>query len=432
MIPILEYRTGETPERLSAILTRGESALRDVRDAVVRVLNDVRADGDAAVSRYTQEFDDADLAPAEFAIPLEECRAALDGLDPDLRGAMERAAGNIRRFHEHQRRTSWFVPDGDGVILGKRYTPVDAAGLYVPGGRTAPLFSSLLMAVIPAKVAGVERIVVVTPPSIDGRPHDGILAAAALVGVDELYRIGGIQAIGALAYGTECVAPVDVVVGPGTAWTQAAKKEVYGTVGIDMIAGPSEIVVIADETANPAWIAADMLSQAEHGSGMEASVAVVTDAGLATQITAEVEGQTASLPRQETVRNALERYGAVFVVADLDAACELTNRIAAEHVEVHTADPWALVDRIRHAGAIFLGGASSEPVGDYYAGTNHILPTGRAARFASSVGVDDFMKSSSLVAYTQTRLDKTADDIAALAEAEGLLAHARAVTARRG
>ncbi len=430
VIPILEYRTGETPERLSEILTRGESALREVRDAVVRVLNDVRGEGDAAVSRYTHEFDDAELIPADFAIPLDECRAALEGLDPALRGAMERAADNVRRFHEHQRRTSWFVPDGDGVILGKRYAPVDAAGVYIPGG-TAPLFSSLLMAAIPAKVAGVERIVVATPPSIDGRPHDGILAAAALVGVEEVYRVGGIQAIGALAYGTERIAPVDVIAGPGNAYVQAAKKEVYGTVGIDMIAGPSEIVVIADETANPAWIAADMLSQAEHGSGQEASVAIVTDPGLAARIVAEVEGQTASLPRQETVRNALERYGAVFVVADLVAACELTNRIAAEHVEVHTANPWALVDRIRHAGAIFLGGASSEPVGDYYAGTNHILPTGRAARFASSVGVDDFLKSSSLVAYTRARLDKTADDIAALAEAEGLLAHARAVAARK-
>ena len=429
MIPIIPYSTGETPDRLTAILSRGDTAADSVRESVERILNDVRTNGDDALVQYSREFDKAELRPDQFRIPLSECRDALENLEPALREAMEAAAANIRRFHEHQRRTNWFVNDGDGVMLGKRYTPVDAAGVYIPGG-TAPLFSTMLMAVIPAVVAGVERIVVMTPPSNGGMPHSAMLAAAALVGATEVYRVGGVQAIGALAYGTETIRPVDVIVGPGNAYVQQAKKEVYGTVGIDMIAGPSEIVVIADESANPAWIAADMLSQAEHGSGLEAAVAIVTDTALAEHVVAEVQRQAAELPRKETVDRALERFGAVFVVPDLATACELTNRIAAEHVEIQTRDPWALVDGIRHAGAIFLGGAAAEPVGDYYAGTNHILPTGRAARFASSVGVDDFIKSSSLIAYTSERLAKTGPHIGALAEAEGLTAHARAVGIR--
>jgi len=429
VIPIIPYSTGETPDRLTAILSRGDTAADSVRESVERILNDVRTNGDDALVQYSREFDKAELRPDQFRIPLSECRDALENLEPALREAMEAAAANIRRFHEHQRRTNWFVNDGDGVMLGKRYTPVDAAGVYIPGG-TAPLFSTMLMAVIPAVVAGVERIVVMTPPSNGGMPHSAMLAAAALVGATEVYRVGGVQAIGALAYGTETIRPVDVIVGPGNAYVQQAKKEVYGTVGIDMIAGPSEIVVIADESANPAWIAADMLSQAEHGSGLEAAVAIVTNAALAERVVAEVQRQAAELPRKETVDRALERFGAVFVVPDLATACELTNRIAAEHVEIQTRDPWALVDGIRHAGAIFLGGAAAEPVGDYYAGTNHILPTGRAARFASSVGVDDFIKSSSLIAYTSERLAKTGPHIGALAEAEGLTAHARAVGIR--
>lgn len=430
MIPIISYAAGETPDRLRAILSRGETAADSVRDVVNRILNDVRTDGDDALVRYSREFDSVELRPDQFRIPLSVCQEAWGELDPALREAMEAAAANIRRFHEHQRRTNWFVNDGDGVMLGKRYTPVDAAGVYIPGG-TAPLFSTMLMAVIPAVVAGVERIVVMTPPSHGGMPHPAILGAAALVGATEVYRVGGVQAIGALAYGTETIRPVDVIVGPGNAYVQQAKKEVYGTVGIDMIAGPSEIVVIADESANPAWIAADMLSQAEHGSGLEAAVAIVTDAALAKRVVEEVQRQAAELPREATVDRALERFGAVFVVPDLATACELTNRIAAEHVEVQTRDPWALVDGIRHAGAIFLGGAAAEPVGDYYAGTNHILPTGRAARFASSVGVDDFIKSSSLIAYTSERLAKTGAHIEALAEAEGLTAHARAISIRQ-
>jgi histidinol dehydrogenase len=302
-------------------------------------------------------------------------------------------------------------------------------GLYIPGG-TAPLFSTVLMAAIPAKVAGVGRVVMCSPPDPRGQVDKAILGAAALVGVDEVYRIGGVMAIGALAYGTATIRPVDKVVGPGNAYVQEAKKQVVGVVGIDMIAGPSEIVVIADESAEAAFVAADMLSQAEHGSGLEAALAIVTSQELAEDIAAELERQTAALPRQDAVRKALDRYGAIFVAADLATACELCDRIAPEHVEVQTADPWALLDRIHRAGAIFLGSASSEPVGDYFAGTNHILPTGGAARYASSLGVDDFLRSSSIVAYSAERLKKSAGDIVALAEAEGLKAHAGAIRRR--
>lgn len=429
MVPIIRYSAGQKPDRLQAILNRGEAATAQVRDSVRAVLDAVCTDGDAALVRFTREFDGVDIEAKSLAIPMSVCRAALDRLDRSLRDAMEAAAANIRRFHEHQRRTSWFVNEGDGVILGKRYTPVDAAGIYIPGG-TAPLFSSLLMAAIPAQVAGVERIVVVTPPGSGDAPHPAILAAAALAGVDEMYRVGGAQGIAALAYGTETISPVDVIAGPGNAYVQEAKKEVYGIVGIDMIAGPSEIVVIADATANPAYIAADMLSQAEHGSGLEAAIAIVTSESLAQQVSSELQQQSESLRRDEMVERALREYGAIFVVDSLDAACELASHIAAEHVEIQTEDPWSLVDRIRHAGAIFLGNASAEPVGDYYAGTNHILPTGGAARFASSVGVDDFVKSTSLIAYSDRKLRATGSHIVTLAEAEGLDAHARSVSIR--
>jgi histidinol dehydrogenase len=430
MIPVLSYRTGETPDRLADILERADVTWDDaVERSVAELLADVRTRGDEAVIELTKKFDRAELTPKTLRVPVEECQRALDALDPSLRDALTAAIDNVRRFHEHQKRTSWSVDDGDGVILGKRFTPVDAAGLWVPGGA-APLISSLYMNAVPAQVAGVERIIMCTPPRPDGMVDPAMLATAALVGVEEVYRMGGVMAIGAMAYGTSTISPVDVIVGPGNQYVQAAKKAVIGTVGIDMVAGPSEIVVIADETARADWIAADMLSQAEHGSGFEASVAIVTSEELALQIVAEIEKQTNERSRDKTIRTAIERFGGVFVVENLETACELSNRIAPEHLEVQTADPWALVDHIRHAGAIFLGAASTEPVGDYYAGTNHVLPTGRAARFASSLSVDDFVKSSSIVSYTAKRLTKTASDIMAIAHAEGLDAHAHAAGIR--
>ncbi len=428
-IPCIPYRTGDSPERLAAVCARGDSASAAIRASVSTVLEAVRTRGDAAVVEYTEQFDHVRLSPEEFRVPMGVCEQALEELEPTLAEALRAAHENIRRFHEHHRPASWTVDDGDGVVLGKRYAPVAAAGLYVPGG-TAPLFSSVLMSVVPAKVARVPRVALCTPPSSAGLPSPATLAACALAGVDEVYRIGGIQAIAAMAYGTGTVAPVDVIAGPGNAFVQEAKRRLAGTVGIDMVAGPSEIVVIADETANPAWIAADLLSQAEHGSGAEASVAIVTSEGLGERIATEVDTQIRFLPRSAMAEKALNAYGTIFVVPDLQTACELTNRIAPEHVELHTADPWALVDSIRCAGAIFIGENSPEPVGDYYAGTNHILPTGRAARFASSVGVDTFLRATSLVAYTGQRLAKTAAHIVTLAEGEGLSAHARAAAIR--
>ena len=430
MIPVVRYEKGETPDRLAEILSRADTTWdAEVERSVAELLADVRARGDEAVIEHTARLDGVKLSPEMFRIPREAWRTALDELPDELLSALTKAIDNVRRFHERQKRTNWFIEDGDGVILGKRFLPVDAAGIWVPGS-VAPLISSFYMCAVPAKVAGVERIVVCTAPQKSGAVHPAMLAAAELCGVDEMYQMGGVPAVGAMAYGTDTVAPVDVIVGPGNQYGQAAKKAVLGTVGIDMIAGPSEIVIIADKTARPDWIAADMLSQAEHGSGFEASVAVVTSEELALRIVTEMERQTEECSRRETIRTALERFGAVFVVDDLDAACELSNRIAPEHLEVQTADPWALLDRIRHAGAIFMGEWATEPVGDYYAGTNHVLPTGRAARFASSLGVDDFVKSSSIVAYSRSRLTKEGGNVASIADAEGLEAHARAVRIR--
>jgi len=432
MIPVVRYEKGTTPDRLAKILARADTAWdAGVLSSVAELLADVKTRGDEAVSEHTARLDGVELSPEQFRIPREAMKTALDELPNELNAAIRKAIDNVRRFHEHQRRTSWFVEDGDGVILGKRYRPVDAAGIWIPGG-SAPLISTLYMCAIPAKVAGVERVVACTAPQKSGSIHPAMLAAAELCGVDEFYQMGGVLAVGAMAYGTDTVAPVDVIVGPGNQYVQAAKQAVVGTVGIDMIAGPSEVVVIADETANAEWVAADMLSQAEHGSGLEAAVAVVTDEALGSQIAEEVERQAAALSDPSSVAVSLGNYGTVFVAEDMDAACEVANRIAAEHLELHVADPWQLVESIRHAGAIFMGSHATEPVGDYYAGTNHVLPTGRAARFASSLTVDDFVKSSSLVAYTPTRLRNEGRNIVAIAEAEGLECHARAVQARLG
>ncbi len=432
MIPVVQYTAGETPDRLAKILARADTAWdAGVLSSVAELLRDVKTRGDDAVSEHTARLDGVELSPEQFRIPREAMARALDELPNALNAALRTAIDNVRRFHDNQRRPPWFVEDGDGVILGKVHRPVDAAGIWVPGGA-APLISTLYMCAVPAKVAGVGRVVVCTAPQKNGSAHPAMLAAAELCGVDEMYQMGGVLAVGAMAFGTDSVAPVDVVVGPGNQYVQAAKQAVVGTVGIDMIAGPSEVIVIADNTANPAWVAADMLSQAEHGSGLEAAVAIVTDTKLGQRIAEEVDRQSAALPYPESVAVSLENYGTVFVAEDMDAACEIANRIAAEHVELHVENPWELAQAIRHAGAIFLGGAAPEPVGDYYAGTNHVLPTGRAARFSSSLGVDNFMKSSSIVAYTGTRLAREGVNVIAIAEAEGLEAHARAVKVRLG
>ena len=425
---IVAYPSEPLADKIESILRRRIGVSDKVDEAVRQVLHQVRERGDQAVVEYTERFDGVSVGDGGYRMSPAALQAGLDGLDASLRSAMEAAVANIRSFHEHQRDKSWFVEDGDGVLLGKKVTPIDRLGICVPAGEV-PLFSSLLMCAIPAQIAGVGEICVVSPPQQDGQVHPVIAAAARLIGIDEVHAVGGAQAVGAMAYGTETVAPVDKIVGPGSPYTVAAQKQVFGLVGIPMLPGPSEIVDLADGDANPAYIAADLLSQAEHGWGV-ASVCITDSHALAEAVSAEVERQMETLPRADAVRAALEEYGAIAVVDSLDSGFELFNRIAPEHAELLVADPWKWLDQVRHCGAVFLGEAASEPVGDYFAGTNHVLPTNGAARYASSLGVGDFVKTTSVIAYTETRLRTTQATIARLARAESLEAHARAVEVR--
>ena len=425
---IVAYPSEPLADKIESILRRRIGVSDKVDEAVRQVLHQVRERGDQAVVEYTERFDGVSVGDGGYRMSPAALQAGLDGLDASLRSAMEAAVANIRSFHEHQRDKSWFVEDGDGVLLGKKVTPIDRLGICVPAGEV-PLFSSLLMCAIPAQIAGVGEICVVSPPQQDGQVHPVIAAAARLIGIDEVHAVGGAQAVGAMAYGTETVAPVDKIVGPGSPYTVAAQKQVFGLVGIPMLPGPSEIVVLADGDANPAYIAADLLSQAEHGWGV-ASVCITDSHALAEAVSAEVERQMETLPRADAVRAALEEYGAIAVVDSLDSGFELFNRIAPEHAELLVADPWKWLDQVRHCGAVFLGEAAGEPVGDYFAGTNHVLPTNGAARYASSLGVGDFVKTTSVIAYTETRLRTTQATIARLARAESLEAHARAVEVR--
>jgi len=381
------------------------------------------------VAEYTRRFDGVSLPPGGFRVPAKALDDARCAADPELMAAVAEAAANIRAFHERQRVNSWFMEDGDGVILGKKVLPIQRVGICVTGGQ-APLFSSLLMSAIPAQVAGVPEVCVVSPPRPDGRPHPAILGSAHLLGLTEVYALGGAQAVAALAFGTTTVKPVDKIVGPGSLYTVAAKQQVYGRVGIEMIPGPSEIVVLADEQADPRYVAADLLSQAEHGTGFEAVVCITPSASLAAQVQGEVGRQLARLPRAAEAGQALDHFGAVVVVPDLEVGIELLNRLAPELAELLVQEPWACLDRIKNAGALFLGPASTEPVGDYFAGTNHVLPTNGAARFASSLGVADFLKTTSIVAYTPARLAKVGEQITCMARAEGFEAHAEAVRLR--
>lgn len=430
MLEIVAYSIdGPVVGPLRAILDRRGKIPADIEAAVAAIVADVRTRGDAAVAEHTRRFDGASLAPGQFRVPAQALDDARQAADPELMAAIAEAAANIRAFHERQRVNSWFMEDGDGVILGRKVTPLRRVGLCVPGGA-APLLSSLLMTAVPAQVAGVDQICVVTPPQPSGLPHPDLLATARFLDLDEVYGIGGAQAVAALAYGTEAIRPVDKIVGPGGPYTVAAKRQVYGVVGIEMVPGPSEIVVLADGDADPAFVAADLLSQAEHGSGYEAAICITPCADLARRVQAEVAAQLRDLPRAEAAERALARYGVIVTVADLATGIDLANRIAPEHLELLVADPWSWLDRVRHAGAVFLGEASSQSVGDYFAGTNHVLPTNGAARFSSSLGLADFVKTTSIVSYSQARLRRTGGRIATLARAEGFEAHARAVEAR--
>lgn len=426
--PVIRLRPYRVPplsslaELLSAARAAGDAA---TRETVAAMLEAVRADGDAALRRFQLEFDGVDLAPAEWEVPPEVWEAARARLDPALRGALERAAARIRAFHEDQREASRSSLDDDGTLVGTRVLPLDVVGVCVPGG-TASYPSSVLMNVIPAVVAGVREIVAVTPP---GGTTDAVLAACAIAGVTRLFRIGGAQACAALAFGSATVPRVDKLVGPGNRWVAEAKRQLAGVVGIDMVAGPTEVLIVADDSALPAHVAADLLAQAEHDA--EASAWLVTpDEALVAAVERELEARLATAPRAEIARAALARHGAAVIVPDLATAITVVNRRAPEHLEllVRDADRW--LDAVRHAGAVFVGPFTPEPVGDYVAGPSHVLPTGGSARFASPLGVYDFVKRMSVVRYSAARLQRDADDIVTLARAEGLYGHAEAVRVR--
>jgi histidinol dehydrogenase len=425
----LSTRDRDFAARIEAFLAAQREAAEDVDRVVAAILADVCARGDAAVAEFTRRFDRVDLAPAAWRVGAGEIAAARTACAADALAALELAATRIEAYHRRQVPEGFRYVDECGVELGARWRPLDSAGLYVPGG-TAAYPSSVLMNAIPAKVAGVGRLVMVVPAP-DGRLNPLVLAAAARTGIDEIYRIGGAQAIAALAYGTETILPVDKIVGPGNAYVAAAKRRVFGTVGIDMIAGPSEILVVADRENDPDWIALDLLSQAEHDAASQ-SVLVTDDARFADQVVQAVETLLATLPRRAIAAESWQRHGAVIVVADWDEAATIVDRIAPEHLEIATAEPDRLAERVRHAGAIFLGRHTPEAIGDYVGGPNHVLPTARSARFSSGLGVIDFMKRTSLLRCSPASLDAIGPAAVTLARAEGLEAHALSVALRLG
>ena len=423
MIRILDWNQIDPEE----ILNRDIRAEEDVGAAVDGVIAAVRQRGDRALLEYTERFDGVKLTDLE--VTAAEIDAAWDALDDDFKTTLEQAADNIRRFHEKQVQNDFVLTDRPGIVMGQRYTPIRRVGVCVP--RSPEAFpSTILMNVIPARIAGVEEIIVVTPPDKHGAVSDSALAAAKIAGADRIFKVGGAQAVAALAYGTETIPAVDKIVGPGGIFVATAKRKVFGQVGIDMIAGPSEILVLSDGDSDPAWVAADMLSQAEHD--VCASAVLVTDSLLlAEAVQQELEKQLITLPRRDIAAKAIADNGKIIVTADLGAAVEAVNRIAPEHLELCVADPFALLPQIRNAGSVFLGRSAPEALGDYFAGPNHTLPTSGTARFSSPLGVDDFRKRSSFLYYTREALAEAAPRIAEFARREGLEAHARSALSRR-
>jgi histidinol dehydrogenase len=428
---IYHYPSRPAKQRVTRIVNRGLAFHKKDMAAVNRICKDVRKRGDQAVISYTKRFDSARMTLKAMRVSKKEFADAAQTVDRSFKRALNRAAVNIKRFHGQQLRRSWMQTDRPGTLLGQLIHPVDAAGVYVPGARggQTPLVSSVLMGVIPAKVAGVKQIAMVTPPTKGGGVSPHLLVAAKKAGVDAVYKAGSAWAIAALAYGTETIPKVDVIVGPGNIYVTLAKKILAGTVGIDMIAGPSEILIIADAGARPDFIAADLLSQAEHD--VLSSALLITDSQkLARATVKEIKGQLANLPRAEIAGESLAKYGAVIVVPNIAVAIEMANRIAPEHLELQTRDPLEVVGKIRNAGAVFLGDYTPEPVGDYIAGPNHVLPTAGTARFASALSVDNFIKKTSLIQYTKRAFEREAPDIIRLAEIEGLGAHAGSIKIR--
>lgn len=428
---IYHYPSPVAEKRVSAIVNRGLNFKQKDYQAVSRILEDVRRNGDDAVIKYANRFDAPKLTVDAIKVTAREMEAALKKVDRSFVRAMNRAASQIEVFHRQQVQQSWIDTRRPGTMLGQLVNPVDAAGVYVPGARggKTPLISTVLMTAIPAKIAGVEKLVMVTPSTRAGGVNPHLLAAAKKVGIKDIYKVGSAWAIGALAYGTDTIPRVDVIVGPGNIYVTLAKKIVAGTVGIDMIAGPSEVLVIADETASPAFVAADLLSQAEHD--VLSSAILVTDSRqTAKAVVAEIDKQLGTLARKDIARESIKKYGTMLVVDNLDAAVGLANRIAPEHLELQVKEPFDYLGQIRNAGAVFLGHYTPEPVGDYVAGPNHVLPTAGTARFASALSVDHFIKKTSIIHYSKKAFKKEAADVMRLAELEGLDAHVKSIKAR--
>lgn len=413
---------------LEDLLKRSPNQYEQYAQVVAGILNDVRENKDKALFAYTERFDKTVVTKETISVTDAEIEEAYQKVDASVIEVIRKAKANIEAYHEKQRQYSWFDTTDNGTILGQKVTPIGAAGVYVPGGKAA-YPSSVLMNVIPARVAGVGRIAMTTPPGRDGKVNPGTLVAAKEAGVTEIYKAGGAQAIAALAFGTESIPKVDKIVGPGNIYVALAKKAVYGHVSIDSIAGPSEILVLADETANPRYVAADLLSQAEHDE-LASAILITTSKELATKVSEEVDQFTAQLSRKEILTKSLENYGYIMVAETMEDAIDTANEIASEHLEIQTKDPFMVMTKIKNAGAIFIGEYSSEPLGDYMAGPNHILPTNGTAKFFSPLSVDDFVKKSSIISYSREALKPIYQDIITFAESEGLTAHANSIAVR--
>ncbi len=425
---IIELNERNKTNLLESLLKRSPNSYGEYEETVNEMIRQVRARGDEALFEYTQKFDGCRLTAETVKVSQEEIRQAYREVSPEFLEVMKKSAANITRFHEKQLHNSWFLPEENGTILGQKITPIAVSGVYVPGGK-APYPSSVLMNVLPARVAGVPRIIMTTPPGPDGKVNPNILAAADIAGVNEIYKAGGAQAIAAMAFGTESIPKVDKITGPGNIFVALAKKACFGYVSIDSIAGPSEILVLADESATPGYVAADLLSQAEHDE-MASAILITTSKDLADRVSEEVTALTGRLSRKEIIEKSLENYGYILIARDMDEALCAVNEIASEHLEILTQNPFEIMTKVKNAGAIFLGEYSSEPLGDYFAGPNHILPTNGTARFFSPLNVDDFLKKTSIISYSREALSKVHRQIEMFAEKEGLTAHANSIRVR--
>ena len=424
---ILKLTEDTRKDILQNLLKRSPNNYGEFEGRVNAIVEEVRNNRDQAVFNYTKQFDGADINAGNILVTEEEIAEAYEQVDTTLLAVIRKSLVNIKKYHEKQVQNSWFTTE-DGIILGQKVTALATVGVYVPGGK-AVYPSSVLMNVLPAKVAGVDRIVMCTPPGKDGKVYPSTLVAAKEAGVDEIYKVGGAQAIAAMAFGTESVPKVDKIVGPGNIYVALAKKAVFGYVSIDSIAGPSEILVLADETANPRYVAADLLSQAEHDE-MASAILITTSQKLAEEVSAEIDQFVAELSRKEIIQKSLDNYGYILVADNMEEAIDTVNAIASEHMEIVTADPFHVMTKIRNAGAIFIGEYSSEPLGDYFAGPNHVLPTNGTAKFFSALSVDDFIKKSSIISYSREALEKVHKDIEQFAECEKLTAHANSIRVR--